>query len=222
MMKRWSIDALGRKHLKLVEAPVPTPGHGEILIRVSAVSLNYLDKMMLETGMGMQLPMPFTPASDVAGTVVAIGPGVTRFKNNDKVLGTFWDGWIDGVAPPNLRHMGGMLPGTLSEYIVLHEDWAVAAPTSVDMAQVSTLPLAALTAWLALVETGGLKAIMRRARIQGIGVGHRRALEDMLRTVDRLSIQPVIDRVYPFHKLQAAHDHLERGAFGKIVIRVSD
>ncbi|MCC8404598.1 NAD(P)-dependent alcohol dehydrogenase [Paraburkholderia sp. MMS20-SJTN17] len=59
-----------------------------------------------------------------------------------------------------------------------------------------------------------------RATVQGIGVGHRRALEDLVRAVDWLKLSPVIEREYPFEALPAALDHLERGAFGKVVVQV--
>lgn len=54
--------------------------------------------------------------------------------------------------------MGGPLPGVLSEYVALHEDIAVRAPASLTCKEASTLPIAALTAWFALVETGHVKS----------------------------------------------------------------
>lgn len=64
------------------------------------------------------------------------------------------------------------------------------------------------------------KAIQKQAVLRGISVGPRRALEDMLKKFDELKIHPVIDAVYSFEEARKAYDHLERGAFGKIVIRV--
>ena len=60
--------------------------------------------------------------------------------------------------------------------------------------------------------------LLKAPVIQGIVTGHRRALEDLVRAVDRTGLKPVIDRRYPFDELPAAMDHLDRGAFGKIVI----
>lgn len=54
--------------------------------------------------------------------------------------------------------------------------------------------------------------------IQGINVGHRRALEDFVAEIDRIRLKPAVDTVYPLAELPAALDHLDRGAFGKIVI----
>jgi NADPH:quinone reductase-like Zn-dependent oxidoreductase len=64
--------------------------------------------------------------------------------------------------------------------------------------------------------------ITKQAVVRGISVGPRRALEDMLRKFDELRLHPVIDAVYSFDDARAAFDHLERGAFGKIVIRVQE
>jgi NADPH:quinone reductase-like Zn-dependent oxidoreductase len=65
---------------------------------------------------------------------------------------------------------------------------------------------------LPLFQTHGL--------IQGILVGHRRGLERLVRAVDSLALKPVIDATYPLAELPAALAHLDRGAFGKLVIRV--
>lgn len=62
--------------------------------------------------------------------------------------------------------------------------------------------------------------MLKRAVIQGITVGHRRALEDLCQTVDHHQIKPVIDKIYNFADAQAAFTHLEEGPFGKIVIRI--
>ena len=63
--------------------------------------------------------------------------------------------------------------------------------------------------------------LLKAPVIQGIVTGHRRALEDFVRAVDRLSLKPVIDQRYAFKDLQKALDHLEAGAFGKVVIDLS-
>ena len=60
-MQHWRLDEVGRAHLRLAEAPP---------------SLNFRDKLVIETGMGLDIPWPFTPGSDMAGTVVASGAEV--------------------------------------------------------------------------------------------------------------------------------------------------
>ena len=68
-MQRWEMDGIGRDGLRLRDVEVPHPQSGEVLVEVAAVSLNYRDKMVIETGRGLPLRFPFTPGSDLAGTV---------------------------------------------------------------------------------------------------------------------------------------------------------
>ncbi len=62
--------------------------------------------------------------------------------------------------------------------------------------------------------------LMKDATIRGIRVGHRRALEDLVRAVETTGLRPVIDARYALADLPAALDHLERGAFGKVVVEI--
>jgi NADPH:quinone reductase-like Zn-dependent oxidoreductase len=336
-MKRWRMDELGRKHLRLVEDDIPNPGPTDILVRVGAVSLNFRDIMCLDRGLDFPGPN-FTPCSDMAGTVVAVGRDVKRFKVDDRVISVQLPDWIDGevfaptVRAPHLAHLGGEHPGVLAQYVAIDQAWAVRAPETIDDVAASTLPCAGLTAWFALVERGGLKAgqsvlvhgtggvailglqiaiasgartyvvsrdnsklkraqmlgahvainrndgdwveavrkesggrgvdhiletiggphlgksleaaaeagrvsmiglfegiefsgkfphlIRKHLKIEGIGVGHRRGLEDLVRAVDANSIKPVVDHVYKIDEVQEALAHLDRGAFGKVVIKM--
>lgn len=137
------------------ERPDPHPGAREVLIRVRATSLNYRDQMVL-TGnyFGGPVTRNLIPLSDGAGEVVEVGPGVTRFKAGDRVVGTFFQGWISG--PPVERHpaLGSPLDGTLAEYIVLNEQGVVAIPQNLSFEEAATLPCAGLTAWNALTVSG--------------------------------------------------------------------
>ena len=172
-MRRWTIDGYGRGRLHLGTAPIPEPGPGQVLARVQAVSLNYRDKLMIEDGMGVPLAFPFVPASDMSGQVEAVGDGVSRFKPSDRLISTFMPGWIDGTTAGSARHpsyetLGGFHPGVLAEYVAFPEDWFSAAPRKLDDAEASTLPVAGLTAWFALVERGGLRA-GQTVLVQGTG-----------------------------------------------------
>ncbi len=70
-----AVVSQGKRARGAVEEPRPEPGPGEVLVRVAAVALNYRDRLMIENGMGAALRFPFTPASDMAGTVEATGAG---------------------------------------------------------------------------------------------------------------------------------------------------
>ena len=149
-MQRWSMDALGRDNLKLIQSPVSQPGPGEVCVRVNAVALNYRDKMVIEGTMPIALSFPFTPASDMAGVVESTGEGVTRFTPGARVISTFFPEWIDGrptADAPTLHYKttSGYFQGMLAEYVIVNENGLVAAPESLDDAEASTLPCAGLT-----------------------------------------------------------------------------
>jgi NADPH:quinone reductase-like Zn-dependent oxidoreductase len=67
-----------------------------------------------------------------------------------------------------------------------------------------------------------LPLLNKQVTIRGIVTGPRRVFDEMNRALEKIRIHPVIDTVYPFTDALAAYDHLYRGAFGKIVIRVRE
>lgn len=336
-MQRWTLNQPGRQNLTLSTDEIPQPGPNEVLVRVKAISLNFRDKIIIEGGMGNGMPLPFTPGSDMAGVVEAVGPGTTRFSPGERVMSTFFPDWIDGKLHNNARNprydtTGYAFQGVLAEYVVMNEAWLVKSPQSLSDAEASTLVCAGLTAWFALIERGSLRAgetllvqgtggvalfalqigkavgaevfitsssdeklaaarafgadhginrksedwvaaihrltgdrgidhvvdtvggrnfadsvravashgrisligmmdtdditvpggmlLLKSPTVQGIGVGHRRALEDLVRAVDVIRLRPVIDKTFSLGELPQALEQLDNGAFGKIVISV--
>ncbi|MBS4207200.1 NAD(P)-dependent alcohol dehydrogenase [Bacillus sp. FJAT-50079] len=73
-----------------------------------------------------------------------------------------------------------------------------------------------------MAEVNLFALLAKQAHIQGINVGHHRAFDDMMRAFDELNIKPVIDTVYSFDQALEAYKHLYKGAFGKIVIKISE
>lgn len=72
----------------LQEVPVPHPGEGEMLVKVSAIGVNYADTMM-RRGFYLQKPsFPFIPGFEFSGVVTETGPGAMQFKPGDRVMGT--------------------------------------------------------------------------------------------------------------------------------------
>lgn len=158
-MRRYEFAAFGFENLKLVEREDPVPGPGEVVVDVSAMSLNFRDLLVVKGQYNPNISLPATPVSDAAGTIAAVGEGVTRVRPGDRVVTHFISDWIDG--PFEKRYVGSTLgvpgPGVASERVLLPERAVVRAPKVLDFAQASTLPIAALTAWNVLVTEGGLK-----------------------------------------------------------------
>ena len=146
--------------LHLAERPTPTPGAGQVLVRMRASALNYRDLMTVKDPISRKLPLPRIPNSDGAGEVLAVGAGVTRFSPGDRVASCFFQRWDDGdiTADGMASALGGAVDGVLAEEVVLGENGLVPIPAHMSFAEAATLPCAALTAWHALVEKGRLIA----------------------------------------------------------------
>jgi NADPH:quinone reductase-like Zn-dependent oxidoreductase len=337
-MKAWLLKDFGLENLKLEDVETPTPGPGELLVKVGAVSLNFRDKAIVEGFYEPHLvPKPLIPVSDAAGKVVAVGDGVTRFAVGDRVNSHLYSRWIDGepAADEPAWCLGMPLPGGLAEYMIIHENTAVKAPAHMSDEQAATLPIAALTAWYSLMDVGNLQPgqtvlvqgtggvsvfaaqiahahgarviatssrdenlarikalgadeginykthpdwekkvleltegkgvditievaggdginksvqatkaagiitqvgfltgqtakldlmplIFRQTTIRGIAVAPRTSFDRMNPFLDKHKIDPEIEHVYQFGEAVEAFEHLSRGAFGKIVIKVAD
>lgn len=160
-MKAYEIQgSFGMDNLKLVERADPVPGHGQVLVQMKAVSLNYRDLMMIRGHYNPRQPLPLVPCSDGVGEVMAVGEGVDRVRPGDRVATAFSQTWISGR--PTTENLGGTLggpiDGTLAELMVLSAEGVVKAPAYLSDIEAATLPCAALTAWSALVELGDVTA----------------------------------------------------------------
>ena len=152
----WGID-----NLDIVEVPDPTPGPGEVLVRMKAVSLNYRDYLMVNGAYGRGPPVtgPITPFSDGCGVVEAVGTGVTRVKPGDRVSTLFFQNWISGRAKVEnlLSALGNPIPGAGRELAVFSQEGVSKVPEFLTDHQVATLACAALTAWRGLFEDARLE-----------------------------------------------------------------
>jgi NADPH:quinone reductase-like Zn-dependent oxidoreductase len=160
-MRVYEVDGKGGLDTLVIrERDVPVPEHKQVLIRMSATSLNYRDLLMVKGGLASKKTTPFVPLSDGAGQVVATGDAVTRFKTGDRVAGSFFQTWSEGEINPQKfsSALGGARDGMLAEYVVLEEDGVVKIPEHLSYEEAATLPCAAVTAWNALVAQGCLKA----------------------------------------------------------------
>lgn len=147
----------GLKNLGTADRPDPKPGPGEILVRVRASSLNFHDFAVV-SGM-IPVADGRIPMSDGAGDVVAVGEGVTRFKEGDHVMSVFFPNWIDG--PPALEKLLGVpgdhIDGMAAELVAAPASAFTKIPSGYSLEEAATLPCAALTAWRCLFGEARIK-----------------------------------------------------------------
>jgi NADPH:quinone reductase-like Zn-dependent oxidoreductase len=158
-MRAISQDVVGGPEvLTEVELPRPSPGPSELLIAVRAAGLNPTDwKHRAIPGLFIGDP-PFVLGWDVSGVVAETGLGVTLFKPGDEVFGM-------------LPYPHGV--GSHAEYVTGPARAFARKPSQLSHVQAGALPLAALTAWQALVDTAHLEAGQRvLIHAAGGGVGH--------------------------------------------------
>ncbi|MEO6920420.1 MAG: NAD(P)-dependent alcohol dehydrogenase [Collimonas sp.] len=132
----------------------------EVRVRVHAVSLNYRDLMIADGSYRSTGDGPVIPASDGAGEVIETGAAVTRFRIGDRVVASFFPGWINGAPTPQNTSgaLGAVANGMLADEVVLHENAWAGMPAHLNYAEAATLPCAGVTAWNALFVEGGLRA----------------------------------------------------------------
>ncbi|CAN5366888.1 NADP-dependent oxidoreductase [soil metagenome] len=141
-MQAVRVEAFGdRSVLKIEEMPRPTPGDGEMLVRVYAASVNPVDWKIREHGKQMGRTVPYTPGFDVSGVVESVGSGVTKFKSGDAIF-----------AMLDLRR-----GGAYAEYAIVKESEAAMKPAKPSHVEAAAMPLVALTAWQALFDAAKLE-----------------------------------------------------------------
>lgn len=133
-MRAWQVSKLGdpRDVLQLVELPKPSPAAGEVLIRVDAAALNFLDILLCQGKYQEKPPIPFTPGAEIAGTVEAVGDGVS-LKEGERVA----------ALPP--------LPkGGFAEWVVVPESHVYPIPESLSWNEAAAMFITYQTAYYAL------------------------------------------------------------------------
>jgi NADPH:quinone reductase-like Zn-dependent oxidoreductase len=145
--------------MRVVEKPIPTPGPGQVLVRLKTATLNYRDLLTVKGGYGSRQKFPLIPLSDGASVVEAVGADVTRLRAGDRVIGSFFEGWVGGDPDETKMHtaLGGALDGVLAEYRLFPADALIKTPEHLTEAEAASLPCAGLTAWSAVVKLGNVK-----------------------------------------------------------------
>ena len=141
----------GPEVLKLESLPLPEPGEGEVLIKVSFAGVNPIDWKLRSGAYHAFMPVTFParPGIDVSGVIEEVGPGVTTWKKGQAVLGT--------------------ARGSYAEFALAKAADVIAKPEGLSFENAASLPVGALTAWQ-LVEEAGVSS-GQRVLVQGAAGG---------------------------------------------------
>jgi NADPH:quinone reductase-like Zn-dependent oxidoreductase len=159
-MKAYIVDRYGSSggSLRAGDMPEPEVKEDDVLVRVHAAGVNALDSKIRDGDFKLVLPYrpPFILGNDVAGVVVRVGTRVRKFQPGDEVY-----------ARPGKDRIG-----TFAEFISVSEDDLALKPKQLTMEESAAIPLAALTAWQALIEIADLRKgqkILIHAGSGGVG-----------------------------------------------------
>ncbi len=152
-MKAIQLTAPSLTAFRQTELPDPKAGPGEVLVRLRAATLNYLD-VAIATGAFPGASFPMVPVADGAGEIIALGEGLEGggLAVGDRVIPHFMPNWQGGtITPRNVAALRGVnLPGSLAQYVAVPATSVVALPAHLDFVQGAALPIAATTAWNAV------------------------------------------------------------------------
>ncbi len=135
LLCRANADDIGT--LRIEDLALPAPGPGQVHLRVRAASVNFPDILMVQGKYQHRPELPFVVGGELAGEVIAVGDGVTRFKPGDRVIG---GGFSGGFAEEALVNGAALRP----------------LADGVDFATAASFTTAYLTAYVALVRRGEL------------------------------------------------------------------
>jgi NADPH:quinone reductase-like Zn-dependent oxidoreductase len=142
-MKAYVVERYGKDGVRAADVPEPQVGARDVLVRVSAVSINPLDKMVRngEFKQLLKYKPPFVLGHDVAGVVTGVGAYVRDFNVGDEVH----------ARPRDLRI------GTFAEFIAIDQDDVAPKPRSLTLHDAAAVPLVALAAWQILIDRAQVK-----------------------------------------------------------------
>ncbi len=145
----------GPEVLKLEEIPTPKPAAGQVLVRVHAVGVNPYDNYMRAGTYAVKPPLPYTPGSDGAGVIEAVGPGVTKVKQGDRV------------------YMAKTVSGAYAEYALALESQVHPLPANVTFSQGAGVWVPYATAYHALYHVAQAHAsetVLIHGASGGVGI----------------------------------------------------
>ncbi len=158
-MRRYQLNEFGEERLTLARGECAVLEPGEVRVAIGALSINYRDLLVIRGQYNPRLALPIVPLSDGAGEVIEVGPQVDRFAVGDRVTTHFVSGWLEGPYRGEYASttLGTPGPGVACDEVALPADALVRTPSHLDDGEAATLPIAALTAWSALVTEGNVR-----------------------------------------------------------------
>lgn len=241
-MKAAVVHEFG-KPLKIEEVPIPTPGRGEVLVKIVASGVCHTDLHAAAGDWPVKPKPPFIPGHEGAGIVAAVGPGVVGLKEGDAV-GTAWlhdacgrcefcgTGW---ETLCEAQHMSGYtVNGSFAEYAIGAADYVARLPKNGDFAALAPILCAGVTTykgiketearpgeWIAISGIGGLGHIaVQYAKAMGLHVAALDVTEEKLALARQLGAEVTVNSKTP----DAAAQVLKAtggGAHGVLVTAVS-
>jgi NADPH:quinone reductase-like Zn-dependent oxidoreductase len=152
--------------VKYGDVPDPEPGPGEVLIRVRACALNFLDIWVRRGWPGLKLEMPHWCGADVAGEIAALGENVSGWQVGQRVVvdpgvnlaaDEYTRNGEDSVSP-DYHILGEHMRGGAAEYLAISTGNLAAIPDNIDYPDAAAPLLVGLTAWRMLLRRAGLRA----------------------------------------------------------------
>jgi alcohol dehydrogenase, propanol-preferring len=231
------------KPLVIEEVPIPTPGLGEVLIKVIATGVCHTDLHAVDGDWPAKPVLPFIPGHEGAGIVAAIGPGVTGLKEGDPV-GVAWlhdacgrceycrTGW-DSLCLTQ-HNSGYSVNGSFAEYVVGSAPYVGRLPSNPDFAAMAPILCAGVTTykgiketeakpgeWIAISGVGGLGQLaIQYAKAMGLQVAALDVTEDKLALARESGADVTVNAKLPDAVAQIVRQ-TGGGAHGALVTAVS-
>lgn len=170
----------GPEVVRLEELPDPSPGPGEVVVRIRAAAANHLDIWVRQGWPGLRLAFPHVLGSDGAGVVEAVGPGVAAVKAGDEVVVNPSLGCgrcercLSGQENLCRRYaiLGEHVSGVMAERVALQARSVLPKPPNLSFEEAAAVPLTFLTAWHALVARAQVRpgeTVLVHAAGSGVG-----------------------------------------------------
>lgn len=151
-------EGAGIDAIELHMQPIPEPGPGEVLVRLTAATLNYRDLLFVKGILkGLTKTPAYIPASCATGGVISLGEGVDGLEIGDRVNPLFFQN-MGPDDPGSMDMLGGSVDGVARTWGVFPAQSLCVVPDELGDLEAATLPCAGLTAWSALFGPRPLQA----------------------------------------------------------------